>query len=1792
MSPRPSGTGVPLSYAQERVWFMDRIAPGEAAYHVIVPLRVRGELDVAALRTALGGLMRRHEALRTRFPSDDDGSPAVVIEDTREVDLRRWYADDEATAWQWIDRVSYEPFDLATGPLLRAVVIELSRREHFVVLAQHHIISDGWSVDVLIRDLIALYHGDDLPELPVQYGDFAYYQQARLHQPATERDLAYWHQCLAGTPPLELPADYPRPAIQTYAGDYLEFTIDTPCCTALRQLAAASGCTLFMVLLAAYQVLLARYSGQDDFAVGVSVAGRSEPELEDVVGMFANMLPLRAELSGDPSFAELLERTRSVVLDGFDHGEVPFAKVVHELGIPRDVSRSPVFQAMFALQNYEMGRFESPADTADPAGTSFDWIPVELRATRFDFELHMVEIGSGLYGKFLYNTDLFDRATVERILADFRQSLSAIIATPDTAVSGLELLAPEQRTQLLHGFNDTTAALPEATTLHGPFERQARLAPEMVALRFDGRETSYGELNVWANRIAHRLIEQGVGPETLVAVCAQRSPELVAGLLGVLKSGAAYVPLDPEYPAERLAFMLTDSAAPVVLTQHELAPELPSTDATVLLLDTDEPWTGADDRDPWQPVHPDNLAYVLYTSGSTGRPKGAGNTHRGIANRLSWTQWRYQLDDTDAVLQKTPASFDVSVWEFFWPLWTGALLVLAEPGGHKDAAYLRRLIVTEAVTTTHFVPSMLSLFLAEAEIEQCASLRRVLCSGEELPVHAARELTTRLPNCELHNLYGPTEAAIDVSSWHCDPAELAEHRSVPIGSPIANTTLYVLDARLEPVPIGVSGELHIGGIGLARGYHARAGLTAERFLPDPHGRPGSRLYRTGDLARWRADGTIEFLGRVDHQVKLRGQRIELGEVDTTLREQPGITDAVTLVREDTPGDKRLVAYTTGDADPVTLKTTLKARLPEYMVPATFVCLAELPRTPNGKLDRDALPAPTVTRDSAAELVEPRGPTELMLARIWSEALRADTLGIDDDFFDLGGHSMLATQVVARIHKENTGRAVGVMDLFQHRTIRQLAGFMSDEVGDEPRGLLHELTRPVPDADRVLSYVCVPYGGGSAIVFQPLADELPAGYSLYSVALPGHDVGIDEQALPFEELTTRIADEIVERVEGPLALYGHCVGSAIIAEVARQVEQRGRELDVVYIGGSFPFARPKGALTSLRVKLEERLKSNRRYADWLKSLGVDTDELEPDQIDRLVTNMRHDARASADYFTDLLDRRVAKLSAPIISIVGSEDPITDYYLERYEEWQFLTDTLGLVVLDQAGHYFLKHRADELAEVLTRTHPAIDSGDTAELEPSHRGADAAWTLRAQKRLDTGDGGDSRAIKPSMTRFLTVTIGQLVSTTGSALAAFALPLWLYQRSGSVLDLGLLWALALLCGVVMLPVAGALADRIDRRLVMLAASCFAGALQLVLAALLWMDSIALWHVYALVALTQATATFQRVTFQASIPQLVPKRFLGHAMGIAQLTRSMGLLMMPLLAAGLLAVLGLSTILLIDVASYAIAIIGLLFVRFPDTLGFRPKEPLLAAIAGGLRYSWNHKGFRALLAYFAVGNLFLAPALVLVAPLVLSFATVTEVAQVALAEALGGLAGGGLMALWGGPRHRRVLGVLIGNIGMAVPMMFIGLAPSVLTIAIGVFGLGMALSLSQSIYGTIVQVKVPQRYHARVFSLNQTISWSTLPIGFALLAPAATALFEPMLAPGGALADSVGSVIGVGDGRGIAFAYIIFGLLLALRTAGGYALPILRNFDTRVPDSLPDDLIGVQSRKSQPTEDRTPTPV
>ncbi|WP_202638622.1 non-ribosomal peptide synthetase [Bailinhaonella thermotolerans] len=1874
---RGDGVDAPLSPGQERLWFLEQFAPGGAAYVIPLAVRLRGPLDPARLEDAFRALIARHESLRTGFPADEEGRPVAVVAGADALppfSLRRVEAADEPGADHALGEELARPYDITAPPLVRAALAALGPDDHVLLVTAHHLVADGWSMEILLDEVRRLYAGEEPAPPPIQYGDYAAWQAAR---PYPEGELDHWREALGGVPALDLPVDGRRAAEPTFAGASHGFRIAPEVTAAVARVAAEHDATPHMVLLAAYQALLSRYSGQDDFAIGCPVGGRPRRELESLIGLFVSTVAVRADLSGDPSFGELVRRVRARTLAAYAHQNVPFERVVGELAIERDVARTPVFQVTFALQNYESRRRADwgPGLTAAPYS-------VPARAARFELELFLEEEASGgLDGAFIHNRDLLSPETVAGMARHFEALLRGAVADPSARVSRLEMVAAGERESLIAYGRGPREPYPDRATLGELVDEQVRRTPDAIAVEFEGERVTYAGLAARANRIAHRLRELGAGPGTRVAVCAERSADLVAALLGVVKAGAAYVPLDPDYPPDRLAFMLADSGATVLLTGPGAPPAIarpgegaePGSasgagpgaeggtagaapygagergDRPVAVVSLEDDLGAYPATAPPVTATPEHPAYVIYTSGSTGRPKGVANSHRGIVNRLDWMQRAYRLTGDDAVVQKTPAGFDVSVWEFFWPLITGARLAVARPGGHRDAAYLRDLVTGRGVTTMHFVPSMLAAFLAEEGVEACAAtLRRVVCSGEELPAHVVARFFERLPGVELHNLYGPTEAAVDVTAWRCSPGE----SPVPIGRPIQNTDVHVLDPLLRPVPLGVPGELHIGGVQVARGYHGRPALTAERFVPDPYGPPGARLYRTGDLVRLRRDGALEFLGRIDAQLKIRGQRIEPGEIEAVLRERPGVREAVVLARDDGPaGDRRLVAYvvpeeprgeepgeTGGPGEPggagaagareAELRAALKRVLPDHMVPAAFVFLPALPLSPNGKLDRRALPAPPVpVREGRGDA--PETPAERAIAGVWAELLGVPEVRADDDFFDLGGHSLVAIQAVARLRRVLPGiggRAVGVMDLFKEPTVRGLAALVeapAPEAGT--RTLLHELTRARQTP--AITYVCIPYGGGSALVFQPLADALPPECALYALAFPGHDPGLpDEETMPLEEVVETCVAEILDRIEGPVALYGHCgIGGAATVEVARRLEARGRAVEAVYLGAVFPFARPGGRLTGRLARLTrfDRLRGDRVYENRMRSMGNDISGLDDEQIRFMVRNQRRDTLIAEESFTRMLNEGVTPLAAPVISVVGEQDPATELYRERYKEWHFLSPEAGLVILDEAGHYFLKYRAAELAEILTNAHVAMSYGMATALSRDARGPGAGWWIEetsgpgdaeadappydgasADARPDGSTRGRAEREKerererekerkrrrerrrkppePSMRRFLVIAAAQLVTMTGTAITDFAIPIWVYTTGGSLMNYALLIALAIMPGVLASPLVGAIVDRSSRRAMMVVGNALGGGVQLLLGVLLWTDALRTWHIYPITACLSVALIFQRLGFTTALPQLVPKRYLGHAAGVVQMVIGTSQFAAPLMAVALLASIGLPGIVALDVASFGLMLLVLALMRFPATMAHERREPLATEIRHGFRMSLGNRHLRASLIYFAVLNVMLAAALLSVSPLVLTFAELTTAGQISFVGGLGATLGGLAIALWGGPRRRRMRAILIATAGVGVFAVVTGLHASPLVVGLGAFGMWAGTSLLNGIFLTIVHVKVPQRFHGRVMALNQMVSWSTLPLGMAVVAPLGERLLEPLLAPGGALAPTVGAVIGVGPGRGIAFMYVLLGLGIVVQAFVAMRIRVLARFDDEMPEAPPDDLVGAEALRER----------
>lgn len=1070
----------PLSFAQERLWFLAQLEPESPLYCETAAARLNAPIDGGLATQVLNEVVRRHEILRTTFPAGKEGPVQRIAPFTatrvRVVDLRAVNGSHRDEAVQKLAREqSRLAFDLVRGPLLRVTLLLLDRSDSVLVVSMHHITSDGWSFGVLLREIVLLYVAlrdkkkASLPDLPIQYADFAQWERERLKEDFLDDQLQYWRRQLSDLPVLELPTDRPRPRTQSRRGATLPFELPAELYRSLRDLSRLERCTLFMTLLAAFQGLLSRYTGQAEIVVGTATSGRDRPELEPLIGFFVNLLALRTDVSNDPSFRELLGRVREVALSAYAHDQVPFAKLVHELQPNRDVSREPLFQVVL---NVDRNHMEIPA----AAGIGCVPLSIDSGTAKYDLHWFLWEGREKLTGYIQYNVDLFDSSTVARMSSHFETLLEEVVRSPDKRLSQLVLLTEVERHQLLVEWNDSELAEPREPSAPRLFEAWAERTPDAVAVVFENRALSYGELNARGNRLARHLQSLGVRAETPVGICLHRAPEMVLAIVAVLKAGGAYLPLDPTYPKDRLAFMLEDSRSPIVLTERRLLPGLPEHGGLVCL---DSVWGSPGSLPEIVPVNggsDENLAYVIYTSGSTGRPKGVGVTHKGLSNLIRWHRREYGVTASDRATQLASLAFDASVWEL-WPyLVSGASVHIVDDVTRATPPLLVEWLSAQAVTLA-FLPTPLAESVLEARWPREMALRALLTGGDRLHAGPPQGLPF-----ELTNHYGPTESAVVTTCFRVR-SSLTTGGAPPIGRPIANVETYVLDRHGNPVPAGVPGELHVGGASLARGYFQRPAMTAERFLPDGFAAaPGTRLYRTGDLVRHLADGNVEFLGRIDHQVKVRGIRIELGEIEYAIAQHPGVREEVVVARKGPHDQPRIVAYvvpqpTAGERLPVNgaapreallaeLRTFLERRLPPHMVPANFVAIEALPLSANGKVNRAALPAPEDDRMGLQhDFLEPRTPIEKHLAGLFSELLGVERVGVHDDFFELGGHSLLATQLISRV-RDRFKVELPLSELFHSSTI---AG-MSEMIERTDPGLSAPPVEPVArEAELPLSF---------------------------------------------------------------------------------------------------------------------------------------------------------------------------------------------------------------------------------------------------------------------------------------------------------------------------------------------------------------------------------------------------------------------------------------------------------------------------------------------------------------------------------------------------------------------------------------------------------------------------------------------------------------------------------------------------------------------------------------------------
>ncbi|MWC27752.1 non-ribosomal peptide synthetase/MFS transporter [Paenibacillus sp. MMS18-CY102] len=1786
----------PLSSAQARIWFYENVNPGTPRYNFANSYRFIGKLNEDALHFAINEIVKRHEVLRAYFP-DGQEDPVQVIRPSMTVSINRILPEpgqsfkDEASLIEIMKETSKELFNLQDGPLVRVNLYRVSEEEHVLLWMTHHIVYDLWSARVFDKEFQSFYQsyltGEQarLTELPVQYPDYAAWQQGWVGGEEYKKQLAYWQNRLAKPLPLlDLPIDFNRKPLENqYVMKTFEFAIPASLVKRIRESGKTLGCTLYISLLSAYKLLLQRYSGQNDMIVSSAVTNRTKRETIDLIGYFANTVALRTKIEPEISFRELVKRVQEAVLEANDHQDVPFNKVVEALKPERSLMRSTLIETMFLLEGVPHGKLINP---------QLEMIPIEVDRMRggFDVTLAIWEDGDEAYpGTLTYNPELFTEQTIRRMHRHLISILDLASSQPELPLHEITKLPQEDYEEVVVSWNNRNLpVLREPEPAFQQFERQAERLADQEAVRCENKSYTYKQLNEKANQMARYLGQLGVKSETVVGLYLDRSLDMMAGLLGVMKSGGAYVPLDPKNPIERVKTVIQEAGVSILFTESELAEEvLELPGVRTIVLDTDEVIDAIEAMDAANlnvTVSPEQLGYLLFTSGSTGKPKGIGVEHRQLSHYISGIMQELDLKPNWHYAMVTTFAADLGSTMIWGALIGGGTLHILKYERAADpdafAAYFRK----HPIDCMKIVPSHFEALLNIDNPADVLPRERLIFAGEASHWEMIDTIRKMNPTCTIQNHYGPTETTVSVLTYPVPSRPPAYKSTVPLGRPIAGVSTYVLDELGKPVPIGAIGELYIGGLTVTRGYYGQPELTEERFLPNPFSsEAGSRFYRTGDLVRYWADGNIEFIGRTDFQVKIRGFRIETGEVESVILAQKDVRDAIVIAREDTPGDKRLVAYvipSNSEAYSTSeLRKSLKDILPDYMVPSAFCVMDQFPLNANGKIERKALPLPEASLADMADLmVAPRNEIETRIAQIWSETLElpVEQIGIDHDFFDIGGESLKAIKIVRKI-----GSGVSVMDMIKYPTIRELAERMGASRSGEGTKLLHELTRPISAAIKDASVICLPFGGGSAITFRNLAEALPARFSLFAADLPGHDFSrADEPLEPLDAAMASLLEEIKLQVKGPILLYGHCVGGAAALKLAYMLEEEGFDLRGVFMAGTFPAARLPGKLFEWwhRFFPRHKLMSTKMIKETFRAFGGLDDSISEEEQTFMMRSSQHDGKEAEDYYTSLYSQQnYPKLKAPITCVVGGSDRMTLFYEEQYADWEDFSDNVNLRVIPNAGHYFQKHQPDELAEHIVEQNRMWKAAGAVSAS-NQEVASAAESFVGKQ--------DSRRMKPSMAAFFVVSFSRLISMMGSNLLGFALGLWVYQETGSVGDFAMISVFAMIPGILLLPFAGAIADRYDRRKIMMASEVMALVATGFIGILYWTDNLLLWHMCAAAVLSAMAGSFMGPASQAAVTQLVPKRYLAQANSINGITNAVTGIAAPALGGLMVVSIGMSGLLMIDIVSFVFCLFALSMIRFPNRLYWKAEEPIMKEILGGWNYIIKRKSLVAMVLFFMLTNFLMTLFNVLTTPLVMKFSTADVLGFIYTGWGVGTLVGSLLISIWGG-FSRRTTGMVGSVVLIGLSVILTGLQPHPAFPFIGLLGFGFALAFLETHWQSIIQAKVGLELQGRVFAMNMMLAFLMRPISFIVAGPLADDLFEPLMMQDGAWSNLLGPIFGVGEGRGIGVLVTLIGIVLFVWGIIGMKYRPLRDMETILPDIIPDALIIKDKDKLQELADQ-----
>jgi len=1809
--PREEGENkFPLSFPQQRIMFFEEYMPGTERYNFANGYKLIGKLDITSLHKTLNEIVKRHEIMRAVIAYENDDYVQIIRPELT-IDLPVIELMDEKKVYERMEKEATAPYDFLNGPLVKAMLFSLEPEKHVLVWMTHHLIYDGWSADVFDEELPAIYRSIALeeplalPELSIQYPDFAVWQRQWMTGAEYDNQLSYWTKKLTPVPAtLDLPTDYPRPSIQVERkAGFFSLTLEPSFSQRIRDTSKQLGCTSFVLLLAAYKVLLASYNGKQEIVVGTPMANRGKQEIEKLAGFFANTVALRSTVNMGDTFSDFIATVRDTVLEANDHQDLPFDRLVDEMNPDRVIGHSLFFDTMFLFERHGQAMVDLPDLQIIP------FVGDRTRGGMLDLTMTVFENQNlGMELTLTYRLDLFRESTIQQMADHFCNILERVLDNSEQPLYTVAALSNEQLRKVLFDWNAVETPQPELQFPYLLAERQAKLTPTATAVCSEGLMLTYQQLNERANRLAHYLRRQQVGPNQTVGLYMERTVDIIVGLLGILKAGGAYVPLDPKLPVERLRMIAQEAEVSVIVTEDSLADLLiPSNDSNSIplqMVSLDRDWDTIAQEDSSNPEvvsKPGDLMYVLFTSGSTGTPKGVAVEHQNYANYLDGIMQQLALGQGLSFAIVSTLAADLGTPMIWGAFATGGTLHVIPYERAADPDAFASYCETYPIDVMKIVPSHMELLLGVSNPSVIVPRECLILAGEASHWGTIADIRRLHPGCRIQNHYGPTETTVSVLAYEV-PVEVNEqdHQAVlPLGRPLPNAPAYILNDYLQPVPAGSIGELYIGGKAVTRGYYGRPDLTAERFVPNPFtDRLGERMYRTGDLVRHLHNGTIQFIGRMDQQVKIRGYRVETGEIEHVLLQFKGLRDAVVIIREDEPGDKRLVAYLvpeqrllTNDQEQAQLgaqidvsaiRKYIKSILPDYMLPSAFVEIERLPLNENGKLDRVKLPVPSnANRAGDNGFAEPETKEEHEIAAVWGEVLGLDKVGVNDEFFDLGGDSFKAIKVVRKM-----GNSFSVMDLFQYPTVRELAEHLTSGA-TRSDDLLIEFKKASNIGGKAITLVCVPYGGGSAITFQPLAKVLPPNYSLFAVELPGHDYSRPDQLLAtLDETTARIAEEINSKVKGEVYLYGHCLGGAMVLRTALLLQQTNVEVSGIFMAGTFPGTRLPFKLTEWwhRVLPRDKWTSDKFTRDMLRAFGGFDDEISPEEQKFVLRNLRHDAREAEDYYTALYALpEKPRLKAPVSCIVGGADRMTEFYEERYMEWQDFSEDVRLHVVENAGHYFHKHQSEHVVKIISgQIRQWEESSDYGEQRSIVN--EVSVTPVATQHIPLQEHAQ-KEIRPSIKSFLMVTLCLIIATIGTSLTGFALGIWVYDRTGSISDYATISLYAILPTLLLLPLAGAVVDRYDRRKVMLAGQLLALCSCIFLATMLYLDALSLWAIYVAAGMGSIAGAFTMPAYQAATAQLVPKRYLGHANGLGQLVMSLNGIMAPALGGALVVLIGLQTIVILDLVLLSLSIIILSLIRFPNLMFKKREEPMSREIVGGWKYIIQRKSLIAMVIFFVVVNFFMSLYNVLTTPFLLQFMTADKVGLVIAFEGAGLLIGSILMSIWGGFDRRAdgMVGfVMLTGISIAV----VGIYPSLVTAAIGLFGFGLALALINTHWLALIQTKVGLELQGRVLATNQVMAFSMRPLSFLLAGPLVASVFLPLASTLPAGTKDTG-LFGTGDGMGIGLLITCIGVILFVWGFIGMRYRQLRHMETILPDAVPDAVIIRDKDQLQQLADR-----